>query len=55
MQRIHIQRPRARRQRPLREVCPLDPRDPEVLRAKAIRRAAQPHQEVTRKCWSLPW
>jgi hypothetical protein len=48
MQRIRIQRPKLRRQRPWREVLPLDPRDPEVLRAKAQGRAVRPHQEVTR-------
>jgi hypothetical protein len=49
MRRIRIQRPKARRGRPWREVLPLDPHDPEILRAKALGRAAHPDQEVTRK------
>jgi hypothetical protein len=48
MQRIRIQRPKRRRQQPWREVLPLDPRDPEVLRAKTQGRTARAHQEVTR-------
>lgn len=40
MQRIRIQRPKGRRQRRWREVLPLDPRDPQVLRAKALGRSA---------------
>jgi len=48
MQRIRIQRPKLRRRQPWREVPPLDPRDPDVLRAKALARAARPRQEVTR-------
>ena len=39
---IRIQRPKGRRQRPRREVLALDPRDPEVLRAKALGRSAHP-------------
>jgi hypothetical protein len=42
MQRIRIQRPKGRRQQPCREVLPPDPRDPEILRAKALSRAAHP-------------
>jgi hypothetical protein len=48
MQRVQIQRPKRRRQR-WREVLPVDPRDPEVLRAKALGRPARPHQEVSGK------
>ena len=47
MTRIRIQRPKAQRHRPGREVLAPDPRDPEVLRAKALGRSAHPHQEVT--------
>jgi hypothetical protein len=47
MKRIRIQRPKARRQRPRGEVRAPDPRDPEVLRAKALGRSTHPHQEVT--------
>jgi hypothetical protein len=35
MKRIRIQRPKGRRERPWLEVHPLDPRDPDILRAKA--------------------
>jgi hypothetical protein len=49
MRRIRIQRPKARRGGPWREVLPLDPQDPEILRAKALGRAAHPYQEGTRK------
>jgi hypothetical protein len=42
MTRIRIQRPKGRRQRPGREVRAPDPRDPEVLRAKALGRSAHP-------------
>jgi hypothetical protein len=49
MQRIRIQRPKARRGRPWHEVLPPDPHDPEVLRAKALGRAAHLDQEVTRR------
>jgi hypothetical protein len=48
MQRIRIQRPKVRRGRPWREVLPPDPRDPDILRAKAVGRAADPDQEPTK-------
>jgi hypothetical protein len=38
MKRIRIQRPRARGERPWHEVLPLDPRDPDVVRIKALAR-----------------
>jgi len=38
MKRIRIERPKTRRERPRREVLPLDPRDPHVVWAKALRR-----------------
>ena len=41
MERIRIQRPRLRRDRRWREVLPLDPRDPDVLRAKALGRSTR--------------
>jgi hypothetical protein len=47
MKRIRTQRPKTRRQHPGREVLSADPRDPEVLRAKALGRSTHPHQEVT--------
>jgi hypothetical protein len=49
MQRIRIQRPNRRRGHSWREVLPPDPRDPQVLRAKALGRAAHPDQQVTRR------
>ena len=39
MKRIRIERSKGRRERHWLEVLPLDPRDVEVLRAKAIERA----------------
>lgn len=36
MRRIRIEKPKPRRERFVREVLPLDPRDPDVVRAKAI-------------------
>jgi hypothetical protein len=47
MKRIRIQGPKAPRQRPGREVLAPDPRDPEVLRAKALAASPIPTQEVT--------
>jgi hypothetical protein len=35
MKRIRIQKPRVRWGRPWLEVLPLDPRDPDIVRAKA--------------------
>ncbi len=40
MKLIRIQRPNGRRQRPWLDVFPPDPRDPDVVRAKALGRAA---------------
>jgi hypothetical protein len=39
VKRIRIDRPRARHDRPWREVLPPGPRDPDVVRAKALARA----------------
>jgi hypothetical protein len=39
MKRIRIRRPRIRRERPWAEDLPADPRDPDVVRAKALARA----------------
>jgi hypothetical protein len=52
VQRIRIHRPRVRRERPWHEALPSDPRDPDVVRAKALARAviapaeAQPGSHV---------
>ena len=40
MNQIRIQRQKARRERPGLEVLPVDPRDPDIVRAKALGRAA---------------
>jgi hypothetical protein len=39
MQQIRIHRPKVRRERPWHDVLPPDPRDPDVVRAKALTRA----------------
>jgi hypothetical protein len=39
MKRIRAERPKVRRDRLRSEIRPLDPRDPDVLRAKALARA----------------
>jgi hypothetical protein len=49
MKRVRIQRPKVRPDHPWRAVLPLDPRDSRVLRAKALGRPANSHEEVTRK------
>jgi len=41
VKRIRIDRHRARRERPWREVLPPDPRDRDVVRVKPLARAAQ--------------
>ena len=41
VKRIRIDRHRARRERPWREVLPPDPRDPDVVRVKALARVAR--------------
>ena len=45
MKRIRIQRPRARRERDWGEALPPDPRDPDVVRAKALARAGDRAEE----------
>jgi hypothetical protein len=49
MKRIRIKKPKVQRERPWRDVLPLDPRDPDILRAKTLSRSAHPHQQVKRK------
>jgi hypothetical protein len=39
MKRIRIERPKRRRERPWLEVLPVDPRDPEVVRARPLGRS----------------
>ena len=40
MRRIFIQRPKSKRERPWLEVLPLEPRDLDVVRAKALDRSS---------------
>jgi hypothetical protein len=54
VKRIRIQRPRARRERPWGEALPLDPRDPDVVRVKALVRAANPRRRVTGRAVTVP-
>jgi hypothetical protein len=50
MRRIRIERPKPRREPPMLEVLPLDPRDPDVVRAKATDRSGdRQRREVTSK------
>jgi len=42
VKRIRIQKPRTQRERPGREVLPPDPRDQDIVRAKALARARTP-------------
>jgi hypothetical protein len=48
MKRIRIGRSRARSERPWLEALSPDPRDPDIVRAKALVRTARP-QEAPRK------
>jgi hypothetical protein len=49
MKRIRIEKQKPRRERWWLEVLPLDPRDPDVVRAKAIDRSGDRRMDVTRK------
>jgi len=54
VKQIRIHKPRARRERSWREALPPDPRDPDVVRAKALARARQPRQRVTSHAVAVP-
>ena len=41
MKQIRAERPKRRRDRANSEIFPLDPRDPDIARAKALSRAAR--------------
>ena len=41
MKQIRVERPKHRRDRADAEIFPLDPRDPDIARAKALSRAAR--------------
>ena len=48
MNRVRTQKPRIRRDRARLEILPADPRDPDVVRAKALARmTAAPHRQPT--------
>jgi hypothetical protein len=49
MKRIRVARPKIWDIRAWDEVLPLDPRDPEVCRAKAVRRSARAAPRVASK------
>ena len=51
VQRIRIHWPRVRRERPWHEVLPPGPRDPDVVRAKAVARTVAETARVTAKRW----
>ncbi len=53
MKQFRTDRPRARRDR-WPEAIPLDPRDPDVVRVKALARAAAPRQHVTGRAVTAP-
>ena len=44
--RIRIDKPRIRRERPEAEDLPPDPRDPDVVRAKALARSFASHRDT---------
>lgn len=54
MKQTRIQRPRARRERPWREALPPDPRDPDVVRAKALARSGHPRRQVPGRAVPVP-
>ena len=47
MRRIRIERPTVRRERSRLDVPPLDPRDPDILRARAIDRSGERQSDTT--------
>jgi len=50
MKQIRVERPKHRRDRADSEILPRDPRDPDIVRAKALRRAARtPAAQPTRR------
>jgi hypothetical protein len=55
VQQIRIHRPRARHERPWQEALPPDPRDPDVVRAKALARAGDRVGGSTARQSPSPW
>ena len=51
VERIRFHRPRVRRERPWHEVLPPGPRDPNVVRAKAVARTVAETAQATAKRW----
>src|SRR5262249_20309757 len=50
VEQIRIRRPRVRRERPWHEMLPPDPRDPDVVRAKALARGSdRPGRKTARQ------
>ena len=47
MKRIQITKPKDRRERPWHEPLPLDPRDPDIVRAKKLARVTSTHRQPT--------
>ena len=54
VKQIRIQRPGARRERSRREALPPDPRDPDVVRAKALARSGRPRRQVPGRAVPVP-
>ncbi len=54
MKRSRAERRRARCERPWREALPADPRDPDIVRAKALARAERPGQPMTGRAVTVP-
>jgi hypothetical protein len=54
VKQTRIQRPRARRARPWHEALPPDPRDPDVVRAKALARSGHPRRRVPGRAVPVP-
>ena len=54
VEQTRIQRPRARRERAWREALPPDPRDPDVVRAKALARSGHPRRRVPGRAVPVP-
>jgi hypothetical protein len=50
VRRIRIEKPKVHRERPWLEALPLDPRDPDVVRAKALGRSDDRRLDVAREC-----
>ena len=54
VKQIRIERPRAGREHPGREVLPRDARDPDVVRAKALARGRRSRRQMPRRAVAVP-